>query len=110
MISEMGLSEAQELDQSYERGDPYSWLGQLEAEMPLGILRRDERGVPLPGDPSRQLRPQGGGKRVDLPDYSPAVKKMLERNKNRSQHGPNWRDNEHDDMQRWFYADHSDLG
>jgi hypothetical protein len=110
MISNLSLSDAMALDQQYEETDPYAELGRIEAELPLGLFGQSAPSVPLSGDASARLKPKGGGKKVEVQDYSPAIRKMLERNKNRSQQGMNWRDEVADDMVRSFYADHSDIG
>lgn len=107
-LADMSLSDARQLDQAYEISNPYDELGRIEALLPLGAFRQDAPSQPLRGDPSAALKPKGSGKKLKVDDYSDSVRKMLAKNKNRSQYGPNFRNDDTDNMVRMLYADHTD--
>jgi hypothetical protein len=109
MISDLPLSDAIRMDQDYANlQDPYDAIGAMEAGLPLGAGRYDAGKAYGSNDPSAKMKPKAGGKEMKLPDYGEAVKKMLARNKNRSQMGKMWLDDTRDQMQRFYYADHGD--
>jgi len=105
MIENLTLSEGRQLDQAFEQS-PYDYLGELEASMPL--QQYDDGRRYGSNDPSAAMKPKGGGKEINLPDLSPAIRKMLAKNKNRSQMGPNFRDDSTERATRFYYADHGD--
>ena len=107
ILDSMTLSDGRELD-SLGSDDPYDLMGEIEAQMPLSLLREHAPSVALPGDPSSSLKPKAGGKKMKMQDYGPAIQKMLARNKNRSQFGKLWLDDEAQNTTRMYYANHGD--
>jgi hypothetical protein len=104
MIDQIPLSQLKAMNDQLE-GSPLDLIGMMEAQEPLRTRQNIFPSVPLEADPSGALRPKGSGKRTKLLDLSPAIKKMLARNKGKSQYGPNFRTDESDNTTRLYYAD-----
>jgi hypothetical protein len=106
-LMDMPLRDARALDEQLAAPQ---WLAEQEdLDIPLWARPQEAGAAKLPGDPGAKLKPKGGGHRVKLEDHTPAIKKMLAKNRNRSQYGPNFRNQDQEEAVRYFYADHSDI-
>jgi len=104
MIDQIPLSELKRMNDELE-GRPVDLIGMLEAHAPLAARQGMFPSASLVGDPASRLKPKGSGKRVSVPNLSPAVQKMLAKNKGKSQYGPNFRTDDDENLTRLYYAD-----